>query len=66
MRIDSIKNFGEHKCPACACVTSGNENRCPICHYAFPVRSTLQNNLLWIVLLFLSLFCIPFLLAILR
>ena len=63
MRIDPHARFGTRECPGCAVEVAANENRCPICGYAFPARGPLQRNLPWIVLLLLALLLIPLFLS---
>lgn len=63
MKIDPQAKFPLRECPGCAVEVPANENRCPVCGYAFPGRGPLQRNLLWIVLLFLALLLIPLLRA---
>ena len=63
MKIEPKTDFGTRECPNCALEVPANENRCPICGYAFPGRGTLQRNLVWIVVLFLALLLIPLLLS---
>lgn len=59
MNIDPDAKFPVRECPGCAVEVPANENRCPICGYAFPSRDPLHRNLIWIVLLFLGLLLIP-------
>ena len=63
MKIDSRAKFGMRECPNCAVDVPANENRCPICGYAFPGRGALQRSLIWIVALFLALLLAPLLLS---
>jgi len=63
VKIDPQAKFPLRECPGCAVEVPANENRCPVCGYAFPGRGPLQRNLLWIVLLFLALLLIPLLRA---
>ena len=63
MKIDPQREYPARECPGCAVEVPANENRCPICGYEFPARGPLHRNLLWIVLLFLSLLLIPLFLS---
>ena len=63
MKIDPHMHFGTRECPGCAVEVPANENRCPICGYAFPGRARLQRHLIWIVALLLALLLFPLLLA---
>ena len=63
MKIDPHHDFGTRECPGCACTVPANSNRCPICGYAFPARSSLQRGLPWIVALLLALLLLPLLLS---
>ena len=63
MKIDPQKEYPARECPGCAVEVPANENRCPICGYEFPARGPLHRNLLWIVLLFLSLLLITLFLS---
>ncbi len=47
MKIEAGKNFASRECPSCACEVPGNNNRCPICGYAFPQATTTQLGLRW-------------------
>ena len=59
MKIDPHAKFPTRECPGCAVEVPANENRCPICGYAFPGRGPLQRNLPWIVAFLLALLLIP-------
>ena len=63
MKIDPDAKFPVRECPGCAVEVPSNENRCPICGYAFPGRGALQRSLIWIVALFLALLLVPLLLS---
>jgi predicted nucleic acid-binding Zn ribbon protein len=63
VNIDPHANYPVRECPGCAVEVPANENRCPICGYAFPARSALQRNLIWIVAALLALLLIPLFLS---
>jgi hypothetical protein len=63
VKIEPQTKFAMRECPGCAVEVPANENRCPICGYAFPGRGPLHRNLVWIVLLMLALLLVPLLLA---
>lgn len=63
MKIDPHVKYPIRECPGCAVEVPANENHCPICGYAFPGRGPLHRNLIWIVLLFITLLLIPLFLA---
>ncbi|MBP1589354.1 MAG: hypothetical protein ILO10_04070 [Kiritimatiellae bacterium] len=56
MKIDSSHDFGTRECPSCGVRVPANENRCPICHYPFPVKSTLSRSAPLIALVLLLIF----------
>jgi hypothetical protein len=47
MRIDPSERFGTRECPSCACEVAANNNRCPVCGYAFPTPTPVQRRLRW-------------------
>ena len=61
MKIDPSANHGMRECPGCAVEVPANENRCPVCGYAFPARDSLRRRLPWIAPPLLFLFLLPLL-----
>lgn len=60
MKIESDKTFPKRECPSCGMDVDENNNRCPICKYAFPNRTPGEKGYrlflgLLLLLLFLSL-----------
>jgi len=45
MKIDSQKPFGLRECPSCATEVPANNNRCPICGYAFLQPTSTQRKM---------------------
>jgi hypothetical protein len=45
MKIDAQKPFGTRECPSCATEVPANNNRCPICGYAFLQPTSTQQNM---------------------
>ena len=45
MKIDAQKPFGTRECPSCATEVPANNNRCPICGYAFLRPTATQRNM---------------------
>jgi len=45
MKVDAQKPFGTRECPSCATEVPSNNNRCPICGYAFLQPTSTQRNM---------------------
>jgi len=43
MKIDAQTPFGTRECPSCATEVPANNNRCPICSYAFIQPTSTQR-----------------------
>lgn len=63
MKVQLDRDFGTRECPNCAMEVPSNNNRCPICGYAFMQPSRLhRHTVFWTAVLLL----IAFLIMILR